>query len=58
MRLSELFGEDCDVFVESKEGELDDPVDALRPLESSGDVSRVGEESPIDSGDETPTDWI
>lgn len=43
MRLSELFGEDCDVFVESKEGELDDPVDASDIVQGSiGDCFLIG----------------
>lgn len=35
VRLSELFGEDCEVFVEAKDGEDDDPVDASDIVQGS-----------------------
>lgn len=34
MRLSELFGEDCEVFVQGEEDEIDDPVDASDTFQS------------------------
>ncbi|CAJ1395150.1 unnamed protein product [Effrenium voratum] len=43
VRLSELFGEDCEVFVEAKDGEDDDPVDASDIVQGSiGDCFLIG----------------
>jgi len=43
MRLSELFGEDCEVFVQGEEDEIDDPVDASDIVQGSiGDCFLIG----------------